>query len=80
MPAPASASLRLFRSFLGDQSGTTAVEYGVVATLIGVTAIAALGLLGDELDNVFDCTENMLAGDTDCDDTNNMMTGGGGGP
>ena len=52
---------RLLSAFLRNESGATAIEYGVVATLICVTAIASLGLLGDELDNVFGGIESNLA-------------------
>lgn len=38
--------------FLRDESGTTATEYGIVTTLIGITAVASLGILGDELNSV----------------------------
>ena len=40
-------------SFLRDESGTTIVEYGIAASLIGVVSIASLSLLGDELNSAF---------------------------
>ena len=33
-------------AFLRDESGTAAIEYGLVATLISVAIIAVLGTLG----------------------------------
>ncbi len=38
-----------FRSFLQDESGATAIEYGLIAALISVAAIAAMGAMGDSL-------------------------------
>ena len=37
------------RQFLSDESGATAIEYGLIAALIAVSAIVALGAVGDEL-------------------------------
>ena len=62
---PETGAMRPIQAFLRDENGTTAVEYGLVASLIGVVAIASLTLLGDELDEVFDCIENQLSGN-DC--------------
>jgi pilus assembly protein Flp/PilA len=35
--------MRLFRSFIRDISGATAVEYGLLAAVLGITLAAALG-------------------------------------
>ena len=37
---------RMLRSLLADQGGATAIEYGLIASLIVVAMIAALGQLG----------------------------------
>ena len=42
-----------FRSFLQDESGATAIEYGLIAALISVAAIAAMGAMGDSLQTLF---------------------------
>ena len=42
-----------FRRFLRDEDGATAIEYGLIAALIAVAAVTAMGLLGNELENVF---------------------------
>lgn len=52
---------RFFYRFLRDEGGATAIEYGLIATLIAVTIIASVSLLGDELDNVFSAIEANLA-------------------
>ena len=36
-----------------DESGATAIEYGLIAAGIAVAIIAAVGLLGDELGTLF---------------------------
>ena len=41
------------RSFLNDESGATAIEYGLIAAGIAVAIIAAVGLLGDSLSGMF---------------------------
>ena len=43
----------LFARFAKDESGATAIEYGLIATLIGVAIIVGAGLLGDELNILF---------------------------
>jgi pilus assembly protein Flp/PilA len=45
--------MRLFRSFLKDINGATAVEYGLVAAVVSVTIIAALGNYYDVMNNMF---------------------------
>jgi pilus assembly protein Flp/PilA len=45
-------------SMLKDESGATAIEYGLIAALVAVAIIAALSLLGGELGNTF----NKVAG------------------
>ena len=39
--------------FLRDEEGVTAIEYGLIAALVGVAAIAALQSLGTGLINIF---------------------------
>lgn len=36
-----------------DESGATAIEYGLIAALIGAALITALGLLEDDLSALF---------------------------
>ena len=40
--------------FLKDESGATAIEYGLIAALIAVAAITAMGAVGDNLTDTFD--------------------------
>ena len=39
--------------FMSDESGATAIEYGLIAALISVGIIAAATTLGDGLSNIF---------------------------
>ena len=48
--------------FLHDESGATAVEYGLIAALVSVAGIGALTLMGSSLTNIFS-TVGTLIGD-----------------
>lgn len=43
----------LFARFVKDQSGATAIEYGLIAAIVGVGLIAALGGLKSNLATTF---------------------------
>lgn len=43
----------LFKRFANDESGATAIEYGLIAALIGVMIIVGAGLLGTNLNALF---------------------------
>ena len=45
--------INTIKAFLFDESGATAIEYGLIAALVSVAAIAALGSLGNSLENIF---------------------------
>jgi pilus assembly protein Flp/PilA len=45
--------LATFRRLLSDQEGATAIEYGLIAALIAVAAIAAFRLVGTNLSSIF---------------------------
>lgn len=50
------------KSFLSDESGATAIEYGLIAALVSVAAIAALGSLGNSLGTMFNSVAGELGG------------------
>ena len=52
--------MKLFNEILNDESGATAIEYGLIAALIAVALIAALGSLGGSLSNTFSGTATEL--------------------
>jgi len=61
--------MNTFRRFVKDDSGATAIEYGLIAALVSVAIIVMLGTLGDELNNTFSTVATELQG----------ANGGGGG-
>ena len=52
---------KLLRSLLADEGGATAIEYGLIAALVAVAAIVALGTLGSELTGIFGMVGSDLA-------------------
>lgn len=52
--------LTKFKRFLDDDSGATAIEYGLIAALVSVAAIAALGLMGNALREIFNVVKDEL--------------------
>ena len=49
-----------FSKFFKDESGATAIEYGLIAALVSVAAIAALGALGTSLEQMFSEVSSQL--------------------
>ncbi|MFN3552512.1 MAG: Flp family type IVb pilin [Novosphingobium meiothermophilum] len=45
--------MKLFRNLLANNEGATAIEYGLIAALVAVAAIAAMTQLGSSLGNTF---------------------------
>ena len=50
----------LFARFVKDKSGATAIEYGLIAALISVVAIATLTTVGSKLNAKFEAISNGL--------------------
>jgi pilus assembly protein Flp/PilA len=48
--------------FLRDESGVTAIEYGLIAALVGVAIIIGAGLLGTALNSTFATIANTIGG------------------
>ena len=44
---------RLFASFLHDESGATAIEYGLIAALIALAIVVGAGQLGNALNDQY---------------------------
>jgi pilus assembly protein Flp/PilA len=44
---------KIFRNFLTNESGATAIEYGLIAALIAVVIITALTAIGTNLSTSF---------------------------
>ncbi|PPD45375.1 MAG: Flp family type IVb pilin [Methylocystis sp.] len=49
------------REFLADESGATAIEYGLIAALIGVAIIGGVRALGTRLSSTFARVSGNLA-------------------
>jgi pilus assembly protein Flp/PilA len=52
--------IKLIRNYFADESGATAIEYGLIAALVSVAAIVALTALGTELSNIFNTVKSTL--------------------
>jgi pilus assembly protein Flp/PilA len=44
----------LFNRFINDESGATAIEYGLIAALIAVAVVTAVSAVGTELTGTFE--------------------------
>ncbi|MBS0012538.1 MAG: Flp family type IVb pilin [Desulfobacterales bacterium] len=49
-------------NFLRDEEGVTAIEYGLIAALIALAIIVTVGLVGGQLDAVFERVRVALGG------------------
>jgi pilus assembly protein Flp/PilA len=52
--------MKQFARFLKDESGATAIEYGLIAALVSVVIIGALTTLGTKLDATFKAVSDKL--------------------
>jgi pilus assembly protein Flp/PilA len=43
--------------FANDESGTTSIEYGLIALILGVGILAAIQLLGSQMAGTFNSVE-----------------------
>jgi pilus assembly protein Flp/PilA len=51
---------KFFNRFAKDESGATAIEYGLIASLIAVAIITILGTLGTKLTATFTSVSSKL--------------------
>lgn len=56
--------MKSIKKFLADESGVTAIEYGLIACLIAVVIIASVTLVGSALKTVFTDVSSTLNGVT----------------
>ena len=47
--------------FLRDDTGATAIEYGLIAAIVGIGIIVGLGALRDGLNNLFNNVKTQLS-------------------
>jgi pilus assembly protein Flp/PilA len=52
----------LFSRFAKDESGATAIEYGLIAALIAVVIIGVVRTLGEDLTDTFTSVSEGLSG------------------
>ncbi len=52
--------IQFVKTFYGNEKAATAIEYGLIAAGIAVAIIAAVGLLGDSLSNMFNDIGNQM--------------------
>jgi pilus assembly protein Flp/PilA len=50
----------MIRTFLKDESGATAIEYGLIAALVAVACIVALEAMGNSLKGMFEGVKGKL--------------------
>ncbi len=55
----------LVSRFLNDESGATAIEYGLIASLIAVAIITAAGGLGNQIGDTFTSIKDSMQTATD---------------
>jgi pilus assembly protein Flp/PilA len=52
--------LKMARNIKKDESGATAIEYGLIAALIAVIIIGAVALVGTDLSTMFQTVSNSI--------------------
>ena len=51
---------RIWKQCLNENSGVTAIEYGLIAALIAVAAVVVMGTVGTNLSSTFNTVANNL--------------------
>ena len=54
--------INVIRKLIKDESGATAIEYGLIAALVSVAAIGALTAMGESLNTMFLSVSGALSG------------------
>jgi pilus assembly protein Flp/PilA len=55
--------MQIWRAFLKNKQGATAIEYALIGTLISVALISGFSAFSDSLNNRFDYLSNKALGD-----------------
>ncbi len=53
---------KFLNRFLKNESGATAIEYGLIATFIAVAIIVGVGAVGSSLDSMFNSVAEEIKG------------------
>ncbi|WP_373086959.1 Flp family type IVb pilin [Sneathiella sp.] len=56
--------IKVIRSFVNDESGATAIEYGLIAALVALVGVVAFTALGDTIVGAFDDIASALCNGT----------------
>ena len=51
---------QFLKRFIADDSGATAIEYGLIAALIAVVLISSMSVLGEKVGGTFDKVGNEM--------------------
>ena len=51
----------LIRRFVRDETGATAIEYGLLAALLGVALLTAMNGLGNQMKTTFNTTSSSMS-------------------
>lgn len=51
---------KILAKFRSDESGATAIEYGLIAAMISVAVLTVLGTVGTELNSLFSTIASKL--------------------
>ncbi len=52
--------MELIKNFIQEEDGVTAIEYGLIAALIAVVIMTAVGNIGTQLNTVFESIATKL--------------------
>ena len=52
--------MKILRKFMRNEKGATAIEYGLIATLIAIAAITAMSSVGSKLTTTFNNVSSNL--------------------
>ncbi|SHG50598.1 Flp family type IVb pilin [Massilia sp. CF038] len=52
--------MQAIKKFMNDEAGVTAIEYGLIAALIAVVIVAAVKLIGTNLNTTFKSVSDAL--------------------
>ena len=63
----------LFTRFIEDESGATAIEYGLIAALIAVGMIAGATAIGDQVNAKFDSVAGSVSTSTNVNTATNVI-------
>jgi pilus assembly protein Flp/PilA len=54
--------MNILKTFIRNEDGATAIEYGLIAALVSIVIVVTLGLVGGNLTKVFTEINTALAG------------------